>query len=201
MNLMNAISPSHGLFADSDDRSLWLAFQNGNKDAFRTLYCRFFHCLVKAGLLITGNKEVVLDCIHDLFVEIWESRNNLSVPYSVRAYLVSSIRRKVIRCLDRMIDETSVSFREHNMVLSPEDEIVDKQSRSESEHYVLRALNCLTRRQKEAVFLKFYVNLDYSEISQKMSISKESVYNLISKAIDALRMELSPSSAEKLKRN
>jgi RNA polymerase sigma factor (sigma-70 family) len=48
----------------------------------------------------------------------------------------------------------------------------------------------LTKRQQEAIYLKFYSNLSYKEVAAIMSISVDSIYNLISKAIDSLQHEI-----------
>ncbi len=197
---MDTIFPSNSPLDDYDDASLWKAFKDGNKIAFESLYRRFFKALLKTGLLICNSKELVMDCIHDLFVDLWKSRNNLAVPYSVRAYLASSLRRRIIRCLARTVNSTYMVTGEKNVSESPEEVLVATQMRHKREYYLSRAFDCLTRRQKEAIFLKFFVNLDYSEISYRMSISKESVYNLISKAIDNLRIELSSTPLRDLNR-
>ena len=51
-------------------------------------------------------------------------------------------------------------------------------------------MDALTRRQKEVIYLKFYANLSYPEIAGKMAISTDSIYNLVSKAIDNMQSEL-----------
>ncbi len=48
----------------------------------------------------------------------------------------------------------------------------------------------LTKRQREAIFLKFYNDLSYSDIASIMDLQVDSVYNVISKAIESLRHKL-----------
>jgi DNA-directed RNA polymerase specialized sigma24 family protein len=45
----------------------------------------------------------------------------------------------------------------------------------------------LTKRQRQAVHLKFFENLKNEEIAERMSIGTEAVYNLISKSLVVLR--------------
>lgn len=52
----------------------------------------------------------------------------------------------------------------------------------------------LTKRQREALFLKFYANLSYTEIAGMMAISTGSIYNLISKSIDSMQHALGKAS-------
>ena len=74
-----------------------------------------------------------------------------------------------------------------------EDQIVLEQN-----YVVSKALQALTKRQQEAIHLKFYSNLSYKEVATMMSISVDSIYNLISKAIDSLQHELNKVPVQKL---
>jgi RNA polymerase sigma factor (sigma-70 family) len=181
------------------DMVLWNAFKNGNKEAFAVIYYRCFKILFLRGLQISSDKELIKDCIHDLFVEIWTNKLQLATPDSVKAYLISSIRRKIIRQLkmirSRQIDLYNTPI---GIVQSKEDQMISEQVKQEQLCYFNRAINSLTKRQKEAIQLKFYSNLSYEEIAQKMEISTDSIYNLVSKAIDNLQQELSRKPEPKL---
>lgn len=50
-----------------------------------------------------------------------------------------------------------------------------------------KAFKVLTKRQKEAVFLKFENGLSNTEIAQVMDVNKQSVYNYIHRAIVELQ--------------
>jgi RNA polymerase sigma factor (sigma-70 family) len=52
------------------------------------------------------------------------------------------------------------------------------------------ALNKLSSRQREAIYLKFYQKLSSQEIADTLQIDINSLYNLISKAIEALRQAI-----------
>lgn len=182
------------------DEVIWGDFRNGDKKAFATLYHRYFKTLIQHGLRVSGDKDLVKDCIHDLFMEIWKNKLNLCTPDSVKAYLISSLQRKVIRQLKK------IRTRENgvhpwpilDVVNSKEDQIISEQRKEEQCHKIKRALEVLTKRQKEAVYLKFYSNLSYTEIANLMAISTESIYNLVSKAMDNLQGELTKLPQHKL---
>ena len=83
------------------DRFLWSTFRNGDKEAFANLYHRYFKILIESSLRISHDKDMIKDCIHDLFVELWKNKLNLGIPRSVKAYLYISIQRKIIRQVKR----------------------------------------------------------------------------------------------------
>ena len=182
------------------DETIWYVFKNGDKQAYATLYQRYFKMLIEYGLRIVEDRELVKDCIQDLFIELWKSKESLSEPKSVKAYLLSSIQRKLIRQLGRIRSkENKISLMiSPAIVFCREDQIIEDQACLEQCHTINKALSSLTKRQNQAIYLKFYTNLSYKEISAIMSISVDSTYNLISKAIDILQVELSKVSVAKL---
>jgi len=171
--------------AEQKDEKIWNDFRQGDKEAFSALYRRFFKLLIQSGLKITSDLDLIKDCVHDLFVNIWNSRTSLSTPDSVNSYLVISLRREILRQLKKSrlvqadIEKIEIEEKSH----SAEESLIVSQEIEEQENRMSAALKCLTKRQKEAIYLKFYANLSYIEIGKKMAIGSDSIYNLISKAI------------------
>jgi RNA polymerase sigma factor (sigma-70 family) len=182
------------------DETIWCTFKSGDKNAFGILYHRYFKILYQYGIRIAEDQDLVKDCIHDLFVEIWKSKENLSQPNSVKGYLLSAIQRKIIRQLNRFRSRQQ----EMSMMLLPtmvschEENLIEHQTGLEQQYSVTKAMKALTKRQKEAITLKFYSNLCYKEIATIMCISVDSAYNLISKAVDVLQSELTKLPGQKV---
>jgi len=171
------------------DKVIWDSFKNGNREAFAILYYRYFRILIQNCFRYSNDINLIEDCIHDLFLEIWNNKMNLVTPESVKAYLLCSTQRKIVLQIKKSRswqNKANNSFR-CEVSHSIEDEIILKQNMLESKRDISRALDTLTKRQKEAVCFRYYDNLSYSEISTKMDISTDSVYNLVSKALDNIQ--------------
>jgi RNA polymerase sigma factor (sigma-70 family) len=192
----------HDAFARdlTGDEATWHSFKQGDKQAYAVLYQRYFDVLYRASLRITSDRELVKDCIHDLFVTIWKNRDNLSQPNSVKAYLLSAIQRKLKRQTTRLRPHQNDIDKVKTPPLSDcrEDQLIDDQTELEQKYIVDRALDSLTKREREAIYLKFYGNLSYKEVAEVMAIRVDSIYNLISKSIETLHSELNKVSASKL---
>jgi RNA polymerase sigma factor (sigma-70 family) len=182
------------------DEVIWSIFKKGDKQAFAILYQRYFKILFQYGLRRAGDRDLVKDCIHDLFVDIWRNKENLSEPNSVKAYLLSAIQRKLNRQINKFRSQQNniAQMMMPLLVSCKEDQMIEDQTELEQNHSVNRALNALTKREREAIYLKFYSNLSYKEVAAKMAITVESTYNLISTGIDSLYMELNKVSVQKL---
>jgi len=181
------------------DEDVWNLLRDNNKEAFAVIYYRFFKILLQKGLQISNERELVKDCIHDLFLEIWINKINLATPISVKAYLIVSLQREIIRKLKKFRSkQTEMGRLPMEFVTSKEDQIISEQLMHDQQCMVIRAVNSLTKRQKEAIQLKFYENLSYEEIAGMMKISTDSIYNLVSKAINNMQKELTKETEPSL---
>lgn len=61
---------------------------------------------------------------------------------------------------------------------------------SESHHKLRKAIYQLPKRQQEAIFLKFYEGLDNEQIAELMQVNRQSVANLIFKALSTLKTQI-----------
>ena len=177
-----------------DDGSLWKEFRQGSMEAFSAIYSTHVQALNNYGRKLTTDQKFVEDCIQDLFIEIWKSKENLGDTDSIKYYLLKSLRRKIIRQLPGT--QTLGLDAEENYhfdLSSPETLIINEQTEAFQVKKLNEALKKLTRRQKEAIYLKFYQGLNFQEVSSVMSLGMKSTYNLISRSVEELRKHISKS--------
>ncbi len=174
---------------------LWSEMTKGNEAAFCQVYNTFVKDLFSYASRITKNKELIEDSVQDLFIEIWKSRDSLPQVKSVKFYLYKRIKRKIIRKLieSRKLPLTRNILEEYNfeITFSHEAELIKKQISKEKQERLLKSLNKLTRRQKEAITLRFYDGLRNSEVAALLAMSPKSVRNLIYRAMIVLKDEMS----------
>lgn len=171
------------------DTLLWKDFLAGDEKAFENIYRVYVKPLYQYGSKFTLNKEVVLDSIQDLFVELFIHRQNLGETDNIKLYLYVSLKRKLTRTLRK--NNLVQSFPDNELTFlsdySLENEIFDNESEIKKINELNKALNMLTSRQKEAIYLKFVCRLKYEEIAQIMDLNYQSVRNLVCRAIEKLR--------------
>jgi RNA polymerase sigma factor (sigma-70 family) len=179
----------------SDDRQLWRNFKNGSESSYALIYRHFFFPLYHYGLKICYDKEIVKDCLQDLFVDIWKNKENLSDTDSIKYYLFTALKRRLIDCFAKsgkvLYGANFDAVLESEAEFSVEQQLICDQVSEEQKKSILIALNRLTERQKEAIVLKFYDNLPSEEIASQMAISVEAVYNIVSKALGKMRKNVS----------
>ncbi len=169
-----------------------MAFKTGSTEAFDTLYRKYVPDLYNYGRKFTSDGDLVRDCIHNLFLELWNGRQSLDDVRAVKFYLFKGLRRKLMRAFLQKNEMQTLSSSDVFEVTMPcETQWIEAQSAEENRFHLLNTINQLSKRQREAIFLKYYENLSYEEVAEVMAVSIHTVYNLISLAIGKLREKVS----------
>lgn len=170
------------------DIDCWQAFIEGNRDALGILFRRHYSDLFRYGSKICTDIEILEDCIQELFIELWQSKN-APPSISVKAYLLKAIKYKLLKALHKRANTRLQADLPENMLfeISHETFIIDKQEHAEKTARVINALEQLSARQKEIIYLKFYQNLNYEEVSDIMNINYQVARNLLSQAIKTMK--------------
>ena len=183
------------VLSNNDEIVLWNQFRQDDEEAFGKLYQCYINLLYNYCTQFSMDKPLIKDCIHDLFVELWQHRYTLGDTTSVRFYLMASIKRKLVRHLNAQQKHTSneeIPLEYHHLYTpSAENHLIAREEYVENNKNLNFAMEKLPRRQREAVFLKFYVNMTNEEISDFMKINIQSVYNLVFGALANLKNQLS----------
>ncbi len=170
---------------------LWIRFKSGDKTAFAEIYECYAGVLYNYGFHISSEQDIVEDAIQDLFVVLWQSRENLSDTTSIKYYLFRSLRRQIVKLLGKetafeRYDEAEHPL-EHLWVPSAEMLVISGEAEEIQWKELQAALMELTPRQLEAIRLHFYEGFDFRSISLIMEMNEQSVRNILHRSLYKLR--------------
>jgi RNA polymerase sigma factor (sigma-70 family) len=181
----------HVITKNADDSLLWQALKRSEKAAYEILLKKYYPIVLNYGVRFYKDKEFVKDCVQDLFIEIWNRREYLADVVSVKSYLLQSIRKNIIRESSRLkwFREADKISDDHDFDVEFDIEtyLISREVENELLQKLRFELDKLTKRQREAIFLRFNQDLSYEEIAIIMDINYRSVVNLIHEAIKAIR--------------
>ncbi len=170
---------------------LWTRMRNGDEGAFSKLVKTQFNFLLNYGYRFVKDSDFVKDCVQEVFIEIWQKKDRLVVPESVRAYLLTCVRKKVIREGKRQrILKEEPDFLEEQIFgfnSSFETEWIEAETSAEIYEKVKKLITRLPKRQQEVLYLQYYQNLSRDEIAEIMQINLQSVSNLVQSAFSSFR--------------
>jgi RNA polymerase sigma factor (sigma-70 family) len=178
-------------FAEHTDSNLWLLLKQGEIKALEILHARHYKVLFRFGLKLCGNKEITADCLQDLFFQLWNKRYNLKDVKSVRFYLIKWLKRDIIRAISGK--NSGVNFIEINLETErvfevSVDDVYEKIEADITKREILeRAMETLSPREREVIYLRFFMEMNYDEICNALQLSYQVVMNYIHRALKALR--------------
>lgn len=170
--------------------SLWNSFRNGDHDAFSRIYEIFTADLYRYGYNLVRNKQLVEDCLHELFLYLHQKKSKLGATDNIRFYLYRALRHRLLDALDKRkrYDATADILELPEFTVQPfESLLIEDQLRIRQKEMVLNELDKLPKRQKEILYLVYLKGLTYQETSEVMEISMKSVYNTVNIALGSLK--------------
>lgn len=143
--------------------------------------------LYSYGISICGDKGIVEDAIHDVFIYIHNHMDTFSNAKDKKKYLFASLRNKIYRMSKGRKIHYYASDVKTDYEYSAEEKIIIAEQLSLDRDLVKEMFASLSMRQREIVYLRFIGMKSFSEISEQMSINRQSAQNLFQRAINKLR--------------
>jgi len=173
------------------DKYHWGQLQQGSTAALEVLYDRYFPSLFSYGLRLVTDRLLVQDVLQDFFVELYTHHTSLSEVQQVRSYLFVCFRRKLLRSHSGRRHLTILKDVAQPVIPSSEHTQIRLQLNEEKMKLLQHSVAKLTKRQKEAIYLRFHQELSYEEIAVVLGL-KEVKYarTLIYRSIQVLRHEM-----------
>ncbi|HEX7268952.1 MAG TPA: SigE family RNA polymerase sigma factor [Streptosporangiaceae bacterium] len=141
--------------------------------------------LIRLAVVMLGDRPAAEDVVQEAFCGLYRRWDHLDDPGNALRYLRSSVLngcRSVLRNRGRLHLRLGQEPGRPDSVESAESTaLVGEEHRA-----VLAALRRLPDRQREALVLRFYLELSEAEIAQAMGISQGTVKSTVSRALAAL---------------
>lgn len=136
-------------YSDLADQEIWNAFRNGDKEALEVIYNKNINTLFLYGLKIKGDESLIKDCIQELFVELWNSKSNLSPTTNINFYLLRALRYKINHQLSKVLKN---KLNQKNLIFnndienSYEKKLIDDFTLEEKEKKIQKLLDQFSNR-------------------------------------------------------
>ncbi len=173
------------------DAELWNLIVKDDHHAFTIMFQRHWLRLYKTTLNYIKDTEACEEIIHDLFLNIWKRKNYLTIS-DFDKYFKAATRYQVYNYIKKN-KTVPIEYREHipeesgSYALNIADENISYQ---DLEGQLSQYLKSLPERCQEIFFLSRVHQLDNNEIAEKLGISKRTVENQITRALQCIRFNI-----------
>jgi RNA polymerase sigma factor (sigma-70 family) len=174
---------------------IWIDFLQGDDKALASLYHQYANKLFNYGRQFTSDKELIADTIQDVFLTLIRTRSKLSVATSVKFYLYAAFRRSLVRQLkhkSKFVIPEDMEDESFQISINAEYLSVNPNLNNDQKKIVMHFCNKLPSRQREALVLHYFEDLNYAEIAKAMKLSTtKSARTMVYRALDSLSQLLS----------
>jgi RNA polymerase sigma-70 factor (ECF subfamily) len=153
---------------------------------FERLFKEYFKSLMAFSRRILGDEDDAREVVHQVFIKLWEMRNDLDLSTSLKSYLFTSVHNRSLNVIrDRK------KFSSEEVSENPGEWDVSAQIEAmELEEKIREAIDGLPEKCREIFELNRFHGLRYNEIAVQLEISVKTVENQMSKALRILRNQL-----------
>lgn len=161
-----------------------------DKEAFDTLFRRYYTPLCRFSYAICLSKEDAEESVQDMFVGLWEKAPTIRIDASVKAYLYTSVRNYTLN----VIQKQQIELRHLNEYseLADEDEREESLDDTQISQLIRNGVDTLPEKCREIFILCKLEGLTYDEIADYLNVSKKTVDNQMGIALRKLREYLHP---------
>jgi RNA polymerase sigma-70 factor (ECF subfamily) len=192
LEVLQKVDSSSTIEHSDRDLLLWSKIKKGETKALGDLYDHYITILFPYGITLCSNKYLVMNSIHDLFVDLYKYRKNLADKPQVKYYLLKSLKRIIYKKANKRENNYNKLEEKHFIKYdlfesSAEKRIIDSENVVDKEQRLTKALHRLPKKQRRAIQLKFHQGKSYEEIAQLMNVTIETSRTLIYRSITSLR--------------
>lgn len=159
--------------------------------ALEYFYKKHHGGLVLYAFKFLGNEDDAKDAVQQLFLAFWEKRKNITINTSVKSYLVTSLRNRLIDQIKKTVHCKSLQNESEPLIIDQEDLAVNVMIGKELQELITDTIQKLPDKTREIFCLNRFEGLKYKEIALEMEMSVKNVEYHMGSALKLLRDILS----------
>ena len=165
---------------------------HGTKD-FETFYHNSIKKLIHITYKIVGDKDAAESIVHDVLIDIWERRDDITITFSLEAYAIKAAKFKSFDYLKKKIKTEKLQQEVLDLHPNSHNDVEEELYANELKARVRDLTDLLPKRCQEVFRLSREKAMSNREIAKGLQISEKAVEKHMTKAIKHLRLGLEKS--------
>lgn len=176
------------------DKFLLKKLKSGDKESFRKVYLKYHEKLYHIALKYLRSKDLAEDAVQDVFIKLWDTKENLKTNGSLGGFLFTAIKNHVLN----MIDSRKRKIKKEALIRKDlKDQKLNTASvivLSEYKELYRSLIQQLPEKRREIYELRVKDGLTNKEIAQYLDISIHTVKSQYYKASNYIKEQLEMKS-------
>jgi len=166
----------------------------GDDDLIAQIYYKYVDELFAWGNTFTNDREIIKDCIQDLFASLINDRRKLETIRNIKIYLFVSFRNNLLRMLkekrgfsyeSEFSSDYANTLRDQSLNQLEQFEHLEMQQSKKM--LVRKVFRALSWRQKRVIYLRYHMKMDYNQICEILQLNYQSARTLVYRSIQKMR--------------
>lgn len=189
-----------GMNQSMTEKQLIEELRCGNESAFRRIYDRHYVPLCRFADLFLHDTSLSEEVVDDAIFYLWEHRSEVEITYSLRAYLMKSVRNRCLNELNSLAHREELRFSSFSLPENAEfldtlfiekDHPLGYLLEQELEEELERSIEALPEECRVVFKKSRFEQKKYEEIARELNISVNTVKYHIKNALAFLQKRMS----------
>lgn len=162
--------------------------RQSDKEAFDRIFRLLYPSLVRFSYKYTKDKDASCDVVQDVFIKLWQVRDNLNDDKSIVSYLFQMVRNRSLNYLrKRSFEVSGIEHIEQQYNDINHSDSTETNSQNDKIDLLKIWIQKLPARQRDVIEMSRFEGLDHVEIATILDVSPRTVNNHIVAAIKNIR--------------
>lgn len=164
--------------------------REGDKEAFETLFYKYYAMLCVFSNTYVRSIDTSRDVVQDVYIKIWDNRENFHITQSLKAYLYQAVRNQSLNYLEKNSQKLRLQDDLTRLREIESAEYETELNTEELSEKIWKLVDQLPERRRTIFILYRKHGLSYKEIGEVMDISRKTVENQMGRSLKFIREQL-----------
>ncbi|TYR34125.1 RNA polymerase sigma-70 factor [Sphingobacterium phlebotomi] len=178
------------MYSSLEDKVLLSFVQKGRTEAFRELYERYWENLYAHASAMASCEDTAKDIVQELFLELWDKKENLDIQISLKAYLYRIVRNKVLNTYaqHKIHEKYMISLAQYGEVGENRTDYLLRENLVQER--IDEEISALPLKMRQIFEMSRNGNKTHKEIAEELNISDKTVKKQVNNALKILKSRL-----------
>ena len=179
------------------DNNVMIYLREGNEYAFLFIFDKYYDFLCMVADSYLRDEYISETIVGDIIYNLWEIKDNIDIKYSLRSYLVRSVKNRCINYLQQEYIQREISINQYEDKAAIEELFfienkhpLESLLEQELENKINSIINELSPECRAVFKMSRFDGMKYEEIASELNISVNTVKYHMKNALGKLRLEL-----------
>ncbi|SFD35006.1 RNA polymerase sigma factor [Algibacter pectinivorans] len=174
------------------DKLLLDLLKEDDQQAYTVIFNRYCKLLINHAYKILQNQDEANDIVQEVFLAIWNKRNELNIKGSLSSYLYKATKNRILNHIahEKVVSryaESISNFTENNYAFADAN-----QREEELSLMIAKEIESLPDKMREIFVLRKIDHFSYDEIANQLNISDKTAKQQVYNALKKIRAKINP---------